>query len=68
VVGLFHGSYNVPLTAGIGAGLTVSALTDTCAMGRILAALPYNRGSRDRTPAEVLAQLTDRPSSVSGAA
>ena len=32
------------LAAGIGAGLTVSALTDTCTMGRILSALPYNRG------------------------
>lgn len=45
------------LTAGIGAGLTVSALTDTCTMGRVLAALPHNRGPRDRTPVEVLAQL-----------
>ncbi|WP_218603306.1 rhodanese-like domain-containing protein [Pseudonocardia abyssalis] len=45
------------LTGGIGAGLTVSALTDTCTMGRVLSALPYNRGPRDRTPAEVLAQL-----------
>jgi rhodanese-related sulfurtransferase len=45
------------LSAGIGAGLTVSALTDTCTMARVLSALPYNRGARDRTPAEVLAQL-----------
>ncbi|MHA6632029.1 rhodanese-like domain-containing protein [Pseudonocardia sichuanensis] len=45
------------LSAGIGAGLTVSALTDTCTMARVLSALPYNRGPRDRTPAEVLAQL-----------
>ncbi|QJY45513.1 rhodanese-like domain-containing protein [Pseudonocardia broussonetiae] len=45
------------LAAGIGAGLTVSALTDTCTMARVLSALPYNRGPRDRTPAEVLAQL-----------
>jgi rhodanese-related sulfurtransferase len=45
------------LAGGIGAGLTVSALTDTCTMGRVLAALPYNRGPRDRTPVEVLAQL-----------
>lgn len=32
------------LAGGIGAGLTASALTDTCTMGRLLSALPYNRG------------------------
>ena len=45
------------LSSGVGTGLALSALTDSCTMGRILAALPYNRGPRDRTPAEVLAQL-----------
>jgi rhodanese-related sulfurtransferase len=45
------------LTGGVGTGLVLSALTDTCTMGRLLAALPYNRGPRDRTPTEVLAQL-----------
>ena len=45
------------LTGGVGTGLVLSALTDTCTMGRLLAALPYNRGPRDRTPDEVLAQL-----------
>jgi len=34
------------IAAGIGAGLTVAALTDTCAMGMLLAKLPYNRGTR----------------------
>lgn len=29
----------------IGAGLTVAALTNTCAMGMLLARLPYNRGA-----------------------
>ncbi|MDX1881976.1 rhodanese-like domain-containing protein [Mycolicibacterium sp. 120270] len=29
----------------IGAGLTVAALTNTCAMGMMLARLPYNRGA-----------------------
>lgn len=28
----------------IGAGLTVAALTNTCAMGMMLARLPYNQG------------------------
>jgi rhodanese-related sulfurtransferase len=31
------------LAGGIGAGLTVAALTDTCAMGSLLTRLPYNR-------------------------
>jgi rhodanese-related sulfurtransferase len=30
----------------IGAGLTVAAVTNTCAMGMALARLPYNRGAR----------------------
>ena len=50
--------------AGIGAGLTVSAMTDTCTLGRLLAALPYNRGQRDRTPDQVLAQLPLAPHSA----
>jgi len=45
------------LTGGVGTGLALSALTDTCTMGRILAALPYNRGPQDRSPDEVLAQI-----------
>ena len=39
----------VLLAGGIGAGLTASALTDTCTMGRMLSALPYNR-RRSETP------------------
>jgi rhodanese-related sulfurtransferase len=33
------------LAAAIGAGLTIAALTNTCAMGMLLAKLPYNRGA-----------------------
>jgi rhodanese-related sulfurtransferase len=42
----------------IGAGLAVAALTDTCAMGMLLARLPYNQGATCdlRT---VVAQLVD---------
>lgn len=29
----------------IGAGLTVAAVTNTCAMGMVLGKLPYNRGA-----------------------
>lgn len=49
------------LSGLIGAGLTLSALTNTCAMGRILSTLPYNRGPRGRTPAEVLARIPAAP-------
>jgi rhodanese-related sulfurtransferase len=45
------------LAGGVAAGLTISALTDTCAMGRVLGALPYNRRPRDRSPDDVLGQL-----------
>ena len=48
------------LAGGVGAGLTLSALTNTCTMGRILAALPHNRGPHERTAAEVIGQLPDR--------
>jgi rhodanese-related sulfurtransferase len=34
------------LAGGIGVGLTTAALTDTCAMGAALSALPYNGGGR----------------------
>lgn len=33
------------LAAAVGAGLAVAALTNTCAMGMLLAKLPYNRGA-----------------------
>jgi rhodanese-related sulfurtransferase len=46
------------LSAAIGAGLTVSALTDTCTMGRLLSKLPYNTGAADPDMADVLARLS----------
>jgi rhodanese-related sulfurtransferase len=48
------------LAGGVGAGLALSALTDTCTMGRILAALPHDRGTRERSVAEVIDQLPER--------
>jgi rhodanese-related sulfurtransferase len=33
------------IAAALGAGLAVAALTSTCAMGMLLAKLPYNRGT-----------------------
>lgn len=42
------GSIAVPklkwVAAGIGGGLTFAALSNSCAMGMLLAKLPYNRG------------------------
>ena len=46
------------IAAFIGAGLTVAALTNTCAMGMLLAKLPYNRGPRTDLDA-IVAALTD---------
>jgi rhodanese-related sulfurtransferase len=45
------------LAIGVGAGLTLSALTNTCAMGSVLSRLPYNRGPVAPTAADVLAQF-----------
>lgn len=49
----------VLLAGGIGAGLTVSALTDTCTMGRLLSALPYNRGTNNPTAHQLIERLPD---------
>jgi len=42
------------LAAAVGAGLTYSAVSDSCAMGMILSRLPYNQG----TGSDVRAALT----------
>lgn len=44
------------LAAGVGGGLTVAALTNTCAMGTALSKLPYNRGATCDAPT-IVAQL-----------
>ncbi|GAA0549747.1 rhodanese-like domain-containing protein [Paractinoplanes ferrugineus] len=48
------------VAAFIGAGLTFAALTDTCAMGMLLARLPYNRGPRTDLDQVVAALTGDR--------
>ena len=48
------------LSLGIGAGLTCSALSNTCAMGSVLARMPWNQGTADPTPAETLAHVAQR--------
>ncbi len=58
------GSIAVPklkwLAAGIGGGLAVAAVSNTCAMGTLLSRLPYNRGA-SCDPQTVVAQLVDSP-------
>jgi len=41
------------IAAAVGAGLTVAALTNTCAMGALLARLPWNRGPRQDVSATI---------------
>ncbi|RZT75447.1 rhodanese-related sulfurtransferase [Pseudonocardia sediminis] len=48
------------LAAGIGAGLTFSALSDTCAMGSALARLPFNRASTEPRPVDTIDALRRR--------
>lgn len=45
------------LSAGIGGGLAIAALTDSCLMGSLLSRLPYNR-TAPRDPATIIAELT----------
>ena len=46
------------LSAAVGGGLATAALTDSCAMGALLARLPYNRGTGCDLQT-VLAELSD---------
>lgn len=48
------------IAAFIGAGLTFAGLSGTCAMGMLLAKLPYNRGSRADLDSVVAALAADR--------
>ncbi|WP_197380620.1 rhodanese-like domain-containing protein [Mycolicibacterium mengxianglii] len=49
------------VAVAIGAGLTVAALTNTCAMGMLLARLPYNRAGLTCDTATIVNQLTKTP-------
>jgi rhodanese-related sulfurtransferase len=65
VVSSVVGSVAVPrlkwLAAGVGAGLTYAAVTNSCAMATALSKLPYNRGATSDASA-VLSQLAASPS------
>jgi rhodanese-related sulfurtransferase len=64
VVSSILGSIAAPklkwLAAGIGSGLAYAALSNTCAMGMLLARLPYNRGPSCGLDM-IVAQLVDYP-------
>ncbi|WP_433380748.1 rhodanese-like domain-containing protein [Streptosporangium sp. CA-115845] len=51
------------LAAAIGGGLAFAALSNTCAMGMLLARLPYNRGPRRPSLEAVLDRLAQRETS-----
>jgi rhodanese-related sulfurtransferase len=48
------------VAGGIGAGLVVAALTDTCAMGMALAKMPWNRPTASCDMNQVLKALSDQ--------
>jgi rhodanese-related sulfurtransferase len=49
------------LVAGfVGAGLAYSAATNSCAMGRVLSWMPWNRSANEPTAQHALAQLSGR--------
>lgn len=64
VTGLAGGKFLSPkfrmLAGAIGTGLTFSAATNTCAMGKALAAMPWNRAAQEPTREAVILQLPSR--------
>lgn len=61
IAGLVGGKFLSPrvrtLTGAIGVGLTFSAATNTCAMGKALSVMPWNKTGTEPTRESVLAQL-----------
>lgn len=66
IAGLAGGKFLSPqirtIAGVIGAGLTFSAATNTCAMGKALAKMPWNKTSSDPTLESVIAQLPPKKS------
>ncbi|MDJ0319303.1 rhodanese-like domain-containing protein [Pseudarthrobacter sp. PS3-L1] len=60
-VGLVGGKFVSPkirtLAGAIGVGLTFSAATNTCAMGKALSAMPWNRAAREPTRESAILDL-----------
>ncbi|THJ68546.1 rhodanese-like domain-containing protein [Arthrobacter echini] len=61
LVGLTGGRFVSPkvrlLAGAIGAGLTFSAATNTCAMGRALSAMPWNKAAQEPTRESAIRQF-----------
>ncbi|MGP5072130.1 rhodanese-like domain-containing protein [Arthrobacter rhombi] len=61
VAGLLAGKFLSPklrlLSGMIGTGLTVSAATNTCAMGQALSKMPWNQGATCPAPRAVIGQI-----------
>lgn len=72
LVGLAGGRFVSPriraLAGVIGTGLTFSAATNTCAMGRALSAMPWNRAADEPTRESVILQLPVPPAEGAAAA
>lgn len=64
LAGIVGGKFVSPklglVAGGVGAGLTFSAATNSCAMGQMLARMPWNRSANDPTPAQALKNLGAR--------
>ncbi|MET4058772.1 rhodanese-related sulfurtransferase [Arthrobacter sp. UYP6] len=65
LAGLTGGRFASPkvrtIAGFIGAGLTFSAATNTCAMGKALSVMPWNRAAAEPTHDDVLASLPSAP-------
>jgi rhodanese-related sulfurtransferase len=72
VLGLAGGKFISPkirtLAGVIGAGLTFSAATNTCAMGRAISAMPWNRAATEPTRESAILQLPVRAAEEEAAA
>ncbi len=55
VLGGFVSPYFYLISAFVGGGLVFSAATDTCAMGMVLARMPWNKGPENCEPTKTLA-------------
>lgn len=71
VAGLAGGRFLSPklrmLAGAIGTGLTFSAATNTCAMGKALSAMPWNKTAQEPTRDSAILQFPVREAAVPGA-
>ncbi|MCY0903710.1 rhodanese-like domain-containing protein [Arthrobacter sp. H14-L1] len=64
LAGVLGGKFISPklglIAGGIGAGLTFSAATNSCAMGKVLSVMPWNRSANEPTAHQALQSLSAR--------